>query len=96
MIEPNVNNDKDIVSETRFSLLDVDEPVEQEIDRGLPDSLDEQSNEKSNKHPKGVKSGNLDKKLKSNEPMKTYPKRSSKNKPSKYYGWSAYNPLKWI
>ena len=32
LIEPSVNNDEDIVSETRFSLLKVDEPEEQEID----------------------------------------------------------------
>ena len=92
LIEPNVNNDEDIVSETRFSLLDVDEPVRQEIDRGLTDSLDEQSNEKENQNPEAVKSGNLKKKLKSNEPVKTYPKRSSRNKPPKYCSWSAYNP----
>ena len=96
LIEPSVNNDEDTVSETRFSLLEVDEPVKQEIDRGLPDSLDEQGNEKGSIDPKAVKSGNLDKKQKSNEPLKTYPKRSSRTKPPKYYGWSAYNPLKWI
>ena len=74
----------------------MDEPVEQEIDRGLPDSLDEQSNKQGDKDPKAMKSGNLDKKLKSNEPLKTYPKWSSRNKLPKYYGWSAYDPLKWI
>ena len=96
LIEPSVNNDEDIVSETRFSLLKVDEPVEQEIDRGLPDSLNEQSNDKGNIDPKAVKSGNLNKKQQSNEPLKVYPKRSSRNKPPNYYGWSAYNPWKWI
>ena len=98
LIEPNVNNDEDIVSETRFSLLDVDEPITQEIDRGLPDSLHEQSmeNENDKETPEAMKSGNLEKKLKSCESLKTYPKRSSRNKPPKYYGWSAYNPLKWI
>ena len=101
LIEPSVNNDEDIVSETRFSLLEVDEPVEQEIDRGLLNSLDEQSNDednadKDNVDPTAVKSGNLSRKQKSNETLKVYPKRSSRNKPPKYYGWSAYNPLKWI
>ena len=96
LVEPNVDNDVDNVSESRFSLLNVDEPVEQEIDRGLPDSLDEKSNEKDNQDSEAVKSGNLNKKPKSNEPLKTYPKRSSRNVPPKYYGWSAYNPLKWI
>ena len=74
LIEPCVNNDDDTVSETRFSLLEVDEPVEQEMDRGLPDSLDKQGNEKGNIDPNAVKSGNLDKKQKSNEPLKAYPK----------------------
>ena len=98
LIEPNVNNDEDTVSETRFSLLDVTEPVTQEIDRGLSDSLHEQSidNENDNDTSKAMESGNLEKKLKSYELKKTYPKRSSRNKLPKYYGWSAYNPLKWI
>ena len=98
LIEPNVNEDEDTVSETRFSLLDVTEPVTQEIDRGLSDSLNEQSieNENDKETLTAMKSGNLKKKLKSNDPVKTYPKRSTKNKPPKYYGWSAYNPLKWI
>ena len=96
LIEPSVNNDEDIVSETRFSLLKVDELEEQEIDRGLPDSSNEQSNDNEKIDPKAVKSGNLNKKQKSNEPLKVYPKRSSRNKPPKYYGWSAYTPLKWI
>ena len=96
LIKPSVNNNEDIVSQTRFSLLDVDEPVTQEIDRGLPDNLDEQGNENKKQDPKAMKSGNLKKKLKSYEPVKTYPKRSSGNKPPKYYGWSAYNPLKWV
>ena len=98
LIEPNVNDDEDTVSETRFSLLDVTEPVTQEIDRGLSDSLHEQSieNENDKESLTAMKSGNLKKKLKSNDPVKTYPKRSSKYKPPKYYGWSAYNPLKWI
>ena len=77
LIEPNVNNDEDTVSETRFSLLDVTEPVTQEIDRGLSDSLHEQSigNENDKGTFKAMKSGNLKKKLKSNEPVKTYPKK---------------------
>ena len=76
LIEPNVNNDEDTVSETRFSLLDVTEPATQEIDRGLSDSLHEQNieNENDNESLKAMKSGNLKKKLKSNEPVKTYPK----------------------
>ena len=98
LIEPNVNNDEDTVSETRFSLLDVDEPITQEIDRGLPVSLHEKSieNENENDAPTAMESGNLEKKLKSCESLKSYPKRTSRNKPPKYYGWSAYNPLKWI
>ena len=78
-----------------FSLQNVDEPVEQEIDRGLPDSLDEQSNENDDKDPKAMKSGDFNKKTKykKTEVLKTYPKRSSRNVPPKYYGWSSYNPL---
>ena len=62
LIEPNVNNDEDTVSETRFSLLDVTEPATQEIDRGLPDSLHEQSieNENNKQTPEAMKSGNLE------------------------------------
>ena len=97
-LTPNVNEDEDTVSETRFSLLDVTEPVTQEIDRGLSDSLNEPNieNENDKETLTAMKSGNLKKKLKSNDPVKTYPKRSTQNKPPKYYGWSAYNPLKWI
>ena len=98
LVEPNVDDDVDKVFESRFSLQNVDEPVEQEIDRGLPDSLDEQSNENDDKDPKAMKSEDFDKKTKSKktEVLKTYPKGSSRNVPPKYCGWSSYNPLKWI
>ena len=77
----------DKVSELNFSLHHVDEPIEQEIDRGLPV---EQDSKVSKKNPKAVKSGDFDKKSKSNESnksfevLKTYPKRSSRNVPPKY------------
>ena len=86
----------DKISDLNFSLHHVDEPVEQEIDRGLPVKQDSKS---VVKNPKAVKSGDFDKKSKSNktsEVLKTYPKRSSRNVPPKYYGWSSYNPLSWV
>ena len=86
----------DKVSDLNFSLQDVDEPVKQEIDRGLQV---EQDNKSDDKNPKEMKRGDFDKKSKSNkssEVLKTYPKRASRNKPPKYYGWSSYNPLNWV
>ena len=35
LVEPNVEEDEDKVSELNFSLPHVDEPIDQEIDRGL-------------------------------------------------------------
>ena len=96
LVEPNVKNDVDKVSELNFSLQDIDEPVNQEMDRGLPVEPDKQSEDKTSI---AVKSGDLDKKPMSNnnpEVLKTYPKRTSRNKPPKYYGWSSYNPLNWV
>ena len=96
LVEPNVEDDEDKVSDLNFSLQHVDEPVEQEIDRGLPT---EQDNESEDMNPIAVKFRDSDKKSKSNkssEVLKTYPKRASRNKPPKYYGWSAYNPLNWM
>ena len=60
-------------------MLDVTEPITQEIDRGLSDSLNEQSidNENDKETLTAMKSGNLKKKLESNDPVKTYPKRST-------------------
>ena len=75
-----------------FSLPHVDEPIEQEMDRGLQV---EKENELDDKNPKAVKSGDFEKKSKSkksSEELKTYPKRTSRNKPPKYYDWSPYNP----
>ena len=96
IIEPNVENDMDKVSDLNFSLQHVDEPVEQEIDRGLPIEQDIKSKDKN---PIAVKSGDFGKKSKSNkssEVLKTYSKRASRYKPPKYYGWSSYNPLNWV
>ena len=96
LVQPNVEDDEDKVSDLNFSLWHVDEPVEQEIDRGLPT---EQDNKSEDMNPIAVKSGDFDKKSKSNkssEVLKTYPKRASRNKPPKYYGWSSYNPLNWM
>ena len=88
LVEPNVKEDEDKVSELNFSLPHVDEPIEQEIDRGLQrENNDENDREKS----KAMKSGDSNQKSKSNknsEVLKTYPKRVSRNKPPKYYGWS--------
>ena len=65
----------------------MDQPITQEMDSGLTVDQEEKIVEK---HPKAVKSGDFEKKL------KTYPKRSSRNVPPKYYGWSSYNPLNWV
>ena len=96
LVEPNVEEDEDKVSELNFSLPHVDEPIDQEIDRGLQ----RENNEESVKEkPKAMKSGDSNQKSKSNknsEVLKTYPKRVSRNKPPKYYGWSFYNPLNWV
>ena len=93
LVEPNVEENEDKVSELNFSLPHVDEPIDQEIDRGLQrENNDEKVKEKS----KAMKSGDSNQKSKSNknsEVLKTYPKRVSRNKPPKYYGWSFYNPL---
>ena len=73
----------------------MDEPIEQEIERGLPDSSEKQIDETHDKNPEAMKSGDFEKKTKSKKTavLKTYPKRTSKNVPPKYYGWSFYNPL---
>ena len=95
LVEPNVDDDMDKVSESKISLH---EPVEQEIDRGLPDNLEKQTNETHDKKTEAMKSGDFEKKTKSKrtEVLKTYPKRTSRNVPPKYYGWSFYNPLNWV
>ena len=96
LVESNVEDDMDKVSELNFSLPYVDEPVEQEIDRGLQV---EQNDKHDKKYPEAMKNGDFDKKSKSNkssEVLKTYPKKASRNKPPKYYGWSSYNPLNWV
>ena len=86
IVEPSVETDEDKVSELNVSLPHVDEPINQEIDRGLQrESNDEKVKEKS----KAMKSGDSNQKPKSNknsEVLKTYPKRVSRNKPPKYYG----------
>ena len=53
LVEPNVEDDMDKVSELNFSLCHVDEPVEQEIDRGLQV---EQDNKLDDKNPEAMKS----------------------------------------
>ena len=100
LVEPNVDDEMDKVSELNFSLHHVDECIDtNKLTRDLPV---EQDNEISKKNPKAVKSGDFEKKSKSNESnkssevLKTYPKRSSRNVPPKYYGWSSYNPLNWV
>ena len=73
LVEPNVEGDEDKVSELNFSLPHMDEPIEQEIDRGLQV---EQKNEHDNKNPEAMKSGDSNQKSKSNkssEVLKTYP-----------------------
>ena len=92
-VEPNVEEDEDNVSELNFSLPHVDEPINQKIDRGLQR---ENNNENVKEKPKAMKSGDSNQKSKSkkdSEVLKAYPKRVSRNKPPKYYGWSFYNPL---
>ena len=95
LVEPNVEEDGGKVSELNFSLPHIDEPIDQEIDRGLQ----RENNEKNVvNESKAIKSGDSNQKSKSNknsEVLKTYPKRVSRNKPPKYYGWSFYNPLNW-
>ena len=95
LVEPNVDDEMDTVSELNFSLHYVDEPIEQEIYRGLPV---EQDSEVSEKNPKAVKSGDFEKKSESNktEVLKAYLKKFSRNVPPKYYGWSSYSPLNWV
>ena len=96
LVEPNVEEDEDKVSELNFSLPHIDEPIDQEIDRGLQR---ENNEEKVRIEPKAMKSGDSNQKSKSNknsEVLKPYPKRVSRNKPQKYYGWSFYNPLNWV
>ena len=53
LVEPNVEDDMDKVSELNFSFCHVDEPVEQEIDRGLQV---EQDNKLDDKNPEVMKS----------------------------------------
>ena len=96
LVEPNVEDDEDKVSELNFSLPHMDEPIEQKIDRGLQS---EQNDKHVDKNSEAMKSGYSNKKSKStkkSEVLKTYPKRASRNKLPKYYGWSSYNPLNWI
>ena len=87
LVEPSVEEDEDKVSELNFSLPHIDEPIDQEIDRGLQREYNE---ENVVKEPEAMKSGDSNQKSKSNkssEVLKTYPKRVSRNKPPKYYGW---------
>ena len=101
LVDPHVEDKEDRVSELNFSLPHMDEPVEQQIDRGLqnePDDSSDTKNSQDDKNSKAMKSGCSNKKIQSTkkpEVLKTYPKRSSRNKP-KYYGWSSYIPFKWI
>ena len=53
LVEPNVE-DEDKVSELNFSLLHIDEPIDQEIDRGLQGENNEES---VREKPKAMKSG---------------------------------------
>ena len=46
LVEPNVEEDEDKVSELNFSLPHVDEPIDQEIDRGLQRENNELKNVK--------------------------------------------------
>ena len=102
LVDPNVEDDDDKVSELNFSLPHMDEPIEQKIDRGLQSEQDDKHDNKNfpnDKNSEVMKSGYSNKKSKStkkSEVLKTYPKRASRNKPPKYYGWSSYNPFKWI
>ena len=87
LVEPSVETDEDKVSELNFSLPHIDEPIEQEIDRGLQR---EHNEENIVKEPEAMKRGDSNQKsksYKSSEVLKTYPKRVSRNKPPKYYGW---------
>ena len=89
LVEPNVDDEMDKVSESNFSLHHLDEPIEPNIARGLSVEQDSKTNDKN---PNAVKSGNFEKKTESNktEVLKTYSKRSSRNVPPKYYGWSSF------
>ena len=96
LVEPSVEEEEDKVSELNFSLPHIDEPIDQEIDRGLQREYNE---ENVVKEPEAMKSGDSNRKSKSNkssEVLKTYPKTVSRNKPPKYYGSSSYNPLNWV
>ena len=98
LVESNVDNEMDKVSDLDFPLTHVDEPGVQEIERDMPISI-EQDDKTVKEPPKSMESGDCEKKSKSSktsEVLKTYPKRASRNKPPNYYGWSSYNPLKWI
>ena len=98
LVESNVEDEMDKVSDLDFPLTHVDEPGVQEIERDLP-LIVEQDAKVKEKLPRSMESGEVDKKTKSNKPsevLKTYPKRVSRNKLPNYYGWSSYNPLKWI
>ena len=98
LVESNVDNELDKVSDLDFPLTPIDEPEVQEIERDMPIIVDQ--NDKINKEPsKSMKSGDFERKSKpskTTEVLKIYPKRASRNKPPNYYGWSFYNPLKWI
>ena len=88
----------DKVSNLDFPLTHVDEPGVQEIERDMPVPV-KQDDKIVKDHSRSMESGDSEKKSKSSktsEVLKTYPKRASRNKPPNYYGWSPYNPLKWI
>ena len=98
LVESNVDNEMDKVSNLDFPLIYVDEPGVQEIQRDMPVPV-EQDDKTVKEHPRSMESGDFEKKSKSSktfEVLKTYPKRASRNKPPNYYAWSSYNPLKWI
>ena len=98
LVDPNVDDKEDRISELNFSLPPMDEPDEQQIDRGLqcePDDSSDKMNSQGDENSEAMKSGYSNKKIQSTkkpEVLKTYPKRSSRNKP-KYYGWSSYIPF---
>ena len=98
LVESNVDNELDKVSNLDFPLTPVDEPEVQKIERDIPIVVDQ--NDEINKKPsKSMESGDFERKTKpskTSEVLKTYPKRVSRNKPPNYYGWSSYNPLTWI
>ena len=98
LVESNVDNEMDKVSNLEFPLTHVDEPGVQEIERDIP--ITAEQDDKKDKEPlKSMESGDFERKSKSSkttEVLKKYPQRASRNKPPNYYGWSSYNPLKWI